>query len=81
MNAKSFFVPALAVSALAAFLFTPLPSKGEAAPPDDAALTVLLAEVAGQQTALADNQAKIDAKLAVVAEKVRVARLFVARGK
>ena len=84
MNAKTFFVPALGLSALAAVLLAPMPSKGEAAggagAADDAALTALLTEVAGQQAAIIDNQAKIDAKLATIGESVRVARIFVSRG-
>ena len=79
MNAKSFFVPALGLSALAAILLAPMPSKGEAAA-DDPALVALLTEVAAQQAVIADNQAKIDAKLATIAESVRLARLFVSRG-
>ena len=80
MNAKSFFVPALGVSALLSVLLAPLPSKGEAAA-EDPVLTALLGEVAVQQAAIVENQAKIDAKLATVAENVRVARIFVSRGK
>ena len=38
-------------------------------------------EVQGQQAAIAENQAKIDAKLAIVAEAIRVARIYSARGK
>jgi hypothetical protein len=34
-----------------------------------------------QQKIISDNQAKIDAKLAVIAENVRVARLFQSRAK
>ena len=79
MNAKSFFVPALGLSALAAVLLAPMPSKGEAAA-DDPALVALLTEVATQQAVIADNQAKLDAKLATIAESVRVARIFVSRG-
>ena len=79
MNAKSFFVPALGLSALAAILLAPMPSKGEVAA-DDPALVALLTEVAAQQAVIADNQAKIDAKLATIAESVRVARIFVSRG-
>ena len=79
MNAKSFFVPALGLSALAAILLAPLPSKGEAAA-DDPALVALLTQVAAQQGVIADNQTKIDAKLATIGESVRVARLFVSRG-
>ena len=37
-------------------------------------------EVQGQQAAIAENQAKIDAKLATLAEAIRVARIYAARG-
>ena len=37
-------------------------------------------EVQAQQVAIAENQAKIDAKLATIAESVRVARIFATRG-
>jgi hypothetical protein len=36
-------------------------------------------EVQAQQAALADNQAKIDAKLAAIAEQLRVARIYSTR--
>ena len=79
MNAKTFFVPALGLSALAAILLAPMPSKGEVGA-DDPAFAALLTEVAAQQAVIADNQAKIDAKLATIGESVRVARIFVSRG-
>jgi predicted Mrr-cat superfamily restriction endonuclease len=37
--------------------------------------------VQAQQTAMAENQTKIDEKLAVVAENIRVARLYATRSK
>ena len=37
-------------------------------------------EVQVQQLAIAENQAKIDAKLATIAEYLRVARIYSARG-
>jgi len=40
----------------------------------------LLKEVQAQQLVIADNQTKIDAKLAVVAEAIRVARIYGSRG-
>ncbi len=79
MNAKFFFVPALGVSAILAVVLAPPPSKGEVGA-DDGAVSTLLNEVAAQQSAIGDNQAKIDAKLATVAESIRVARIFVSRG-
>lgn len=79
MNAKTFFVPALGISALAAVLLAPMPSQGQAGA-DDAALAVAINDVAAQQAAIIDNQTKIDAKLATIGESVRVARIFVSRG-
>jgi ABC-type transporter MlaC component len=37
-------------------------------------------EVQNQQVAIAENQAKIDAKLATIAEYLRVARIYSSRG-
>lgn len=37
-------------------------------------------ELQEQQAQIADNQAKIEAKLAVIAEAIRQARIFVSRG-
>ena len=68
----TFFSLALLVAAPAA----------EAPSTQQQALQVLAVakEVQGQQVAIAENQAKIDAKLATVAEAVRVARIYSARG-
>jgi hypothetical protein len=38
-------------------------------------------EVQNQQVAMAENQAKIDAKLATIAEYLRVARIYSSRGR
>jgi len=43
-------------------------------------LLVLVKEVQTQQAQIASNQAKIEAKVAEVAEAVRVARIFAGRG-
>lgn len=37
-------------------------------------------EVQGQQAAIAENQEKIDAKLATIAEALRLARIYSSRG-
>jgi hypothetical protein len=79
MNAKPFLVTALGVAVLAGAALSPTRSSGQPAS-DDEALTALLNDVATQQATLADNQTKIDAKLATVAENVRLARIFVSRG-
>ena len=47
---------------------------------DDEATAKLIDEVAAQQTKIVENQAALDEKIAAVAEEVRQARLFVARG-
>jgi hypothetical protein len=44
-------------------------------------LLALVKEVQAQQAQIADNQAKIDSKLAEVAETIRVARIFSNRAK
>jgi dihydrodipicolinate synthase/N-acetylneuraminate lyase len=44
-------------------------------------IVALAKEVQGQQAAIADNQTKIDAKLATIAEALRLARIYSTRGK
>ncbi len=63
---------------LAAFA-VPRPSSGQSG--DDPAVTILLRDFALQQAAIADNQTKIDAKIAEIAVDVGQARIFAARGK
>jgi uncharacterized membrane protein (DUF106 family) len=46
---------------------------------DDEKLAALVKEVQAQQTQIAENQAKIDAKMAEVADAIRVARIFSGR--
>ena len=48
--------------------------------PSEQKLLALVKEVQTQQTQIAENQTKIDAKLTEVAETVRVARIFSSRG-
>ena len=42
-------------------------------------LTALAKEIQGQQATIADNQTKIDAKLATIAEALRLARIYATR--
>ena len=44
-------------------------------------ILAIVKEVQNQQVAIAENQAKIDAKLATIAEAIRVARIYSSRGK
>jgi hypothetical protein len=48
---------------------------------DQQQLVALTKEVQGQQTAIADNQKKIDEKLVAIAEAIRQAKIFSARGR
>ena len=58
-------------------LATPAPQAHGVA---DDEVTAVVAELESQQLKLVDNQNKIDEKIATIAEQVRQARLFVARG-
>lgn len=50
-------------------------------PKQEARLLALIKEVQTQQAQLAENQAKIEEKLAAVSESVRTARIYAKRGK
>ncbi len=59
-------------------------SSGAAQTPEarqEEQLLALIRDVQAQQAQIADNQAKIDSKLAEVAETIRVARIFSKREK
>lgn len=76
------FLPALIASCLLA-LATSAPA---AEPPKESEreqqqLLALVKEVQTQQTAIAENQTKIDAKLAAIAEALRQARIYSSRSK
>lgn len=74
-------LPALAAALVAVAFGLTLPprSQGQAGS-DEAALAALVTEITAQQAQIAENQTKIENQIAVVAEDIRVARLFVARG-
>ena len=82
MNANSLLVAALAGAALASALLAPAQSNGQAAAVvvDDPVVNALLIDVAAQQAVQAENQAKIDLKLAAIGENLRLARIYVGRG-
>jgi hypothetical protein len=70
--------------ALAALIFIALltPAPAAEAPGQQEVLQVLAVakEVQGQQSAIAENQARIDAKLVTIAEYIRQARIYSSRG-
>lgn len=80
MHPKSFSAAALAVAALTVAFLAPTPSIGQAGG-DDPALTALVAELTTQQATIADNQAKMDAKLANIGEAIRLARIYAGRSR
>jgi hypothetical protein len=47
---------------------------------DDPRVAALLKEVQAQQIQIADNQAKIDAKLVSLGEAIRIAKIYASRG-
>ena len=69
------------LSAVLAIMVTLVCSGSAQTPakPDEQAVLALVQQVQAQQAEIAANQAKIDAKLAEVAEAVRVARIFAGR--
>jgi len=49
-------------------------------PPEQKQIEVLIKAIQQQQTRIAENQAKIEEKLAIVVEAARVARIYSSRG-
>ena len=67
----------LALAASAAAFAAEAPNANEQA---QEKVLALVKEVQGQQKTIAENQTKMDAKLATIAEAVRVARIYSSRG-
>lgn len=80
MNKPPYLLALGGALALAGAVLLPRESSGQAAAADDPALTKLLGELVAQQIVIAENHGKIDEKLALIAEDVRIARIFVGRG-
>ena len=78
MNVKPLLLSAIASAALIGWLAVPHQSNAQTEG-DAGAADALLLEISAQQTVIAENQAKIDAKLAGVGEELRVARIYVGR--
>ena len=56
------------------------PAQAPQQGPGQVELAALIKEVRAQQAAMAANQAKINEKLATLAESIRVARIYSSRG-
>jgi hypothetical protein len=71
------------IAAIACLSLAFLHSSDAAEPPSaqDQQLIAAIKEIQAQQALIAANQAKIEAKLATLAEVVRVARIFSSGGK
>lgn len=79
MKPKPIALTLLGAIALIAGMSLPRESVGQAATNEELQITQALADVAAQQTVILENQAKIDEKVAAIAEEVRVARIFAGR--
>ena len=79
MKSKSALCTALAAVALFAVLAIPRPSSGQAGANDDPLVNAILIEITAQQIVLAENQIKIDEKVAAIADDIRVSRIFAGR--
>ncbi len=79
MKPKTLLISALAIAASGLALLLPDTTHG-AADADVSKTAALLQQLQAQQKTVSENQAKIDEKLAAVAEEIRLARIFVSRG-
>lgn len=72
----------LLLLAALAFLAAPLGAQSPVADEtkDAKQIEALLKDVQAQQVQIAENQAKIDAKLVTLGEAIRVARIYSSRG-
>ena len=78
MKLKSILGVTCVALAFAAGL-APRPSLGQAGG-DDPLLGALIEEITKQQATVIENQTQIDTKLAAIAEDLRIARIYAARG-
>jgi len=68
------------VAALLSLAFLASANAANPAPDPAEQVLALVREVQAQQSAMAENQAKIEAKLATLTESVRIARIYSSRG-
>lgn len=70
---------ALAAAALLAVSVFPSPLNGQAGGGEEALVGQLLVEVTAQHKLLADNQTKIEEKVALIGEEIRISRIYAGR--
>lgn len=74
------FLPALIATCLLALLVSaPAAEPSKESEREQQQLLALVKEVQSQQAAIAENQTKIDAKMAAIAEALRLARIYSSR--
>ncbi|MDQ6809053.1 MAG: hypothetical protein M3Z64_06460 [Verrucomicrobiota bacterium] len=66
---------------LLAGLMATASAAAPATSPSEQQAVLLIKEIQTQQAAITENQAKIDAKIATIAEAIRQARIFASRGR
>jgi hypothetical protein len=79
-KSRSFILAALGTAALAGVFGLPRQSSAQAPADEAQAIAQVATEIAKQQALIVENQKLIDAKLAVIAENLRIARIYVSRG-
>lgn len=79
MKSKPIFLSMAGAAAIAVLLLAPVFSQGQTGAGSKPGN--LPAEVQAQQKTIADNQAKIEEKIATLADTLRQARIFVSRGR
>jgi len=79
MKPKPLALSLFGCAALGIAALLPRESSGQAGAQEEALVQQSLADVAAQQTLLAENQTKIDEKVALIAEEIRVSRIYAGR--
>jgi hypothetical protein len=81
LSAPMKFLPALIATCLFGLLVSaPAAEPTKESEREQQQVLALAKEIQGQQTAMAENQTKIDAKMATIAETLRQARIYSSRG-
>lgn len=78
MKPKPLAVTLFGCALLAAGMLLPRESAGQAGT-EEALMQQLLVDVIAQQSIIAENQSRVDEKVAAIAEEIRVARIFAGR--